>query len=300
MIITTSIIVTQCKKLGALSSNQAGLTNDDFLTYANLAMDELLADIMAVREDYILFVDAIPVTAGNDTYRIPYRAIASTARHVWFVDSGGSRRKLGAKYPENIEDYAVAAQSDTPDGVFVMGNSLVLLPVPDLPGTLEVMYPFNPNQLVDSTTTTTITAVNTLTNTITLNSAPSALVTGAFDIIDHLSGNGIIYYDIQGTVTGSQIIFNQAVPRIAVGNYVALAGQAPVPMIPEVAHPLLLEMTVLRIEILRGNANRIKVQQTKVDGMHKTLIALIGQSRIVSKAHPVGGGNPMLPMRNYT
>ena len=74
MIITTAQIVLQCQKLGALSSNQAGLLDSDVLFYANLIAADVLVEILRTREEYLIFRDRLLVTAGNVR---PMKMIAS-------------------------------------------------------------------------------------------------------------------------------------------------------------------------------------------------------------------------------
>lgn len=295
MIINSSQLVLQVQKLGALSSNQAGLVPSDIYFYANLMASDLVADILKTREEYLIFKDSIPVTVGNDTYRIPYRSLGGTVRHLWFEDSSGNRTKLDPAFEENIESYS-AADTDTPSRFYIFGNSIVLLPKPNVIGNLFVAYPFRPNQLVDSATTTTITLVNSPTSFNVTNAA--ALGTGSviLDIIDARSGNGIIAYDQPATISANTLTFSNALPTAAVGNYVALANQAPVFMAPEETHPYLLELTVLRVEQLRGNDSRAKNSIQRVQQAKATCESLLDQ-RVVSKPHPAGGGNPLAPQR---
>jgi hypothetical protein len=65
-------------------------------------------------------------------------------------------------------------------------------------------------------------------------------------------------------------------------------------MLPEEAHPLLLESTVLRVEMIRGNPNRIKNSAALVQDNRKAFDQLLA-NRIISKAHPTGGMSPHLP-----
>lgn len=290
--LNSTAIVQTCAKVAALSSNQANLTTSDFLNFANLIIDGLASEILAAREEFLLFQDAISVAANQTSIRIPYRAISGIVRHLWWEDGTGNRTYLAAKSIEAIEDYT-STSSGTPNSFYVMANSIVLLPTPNVAGTVQIIYPFRPNDLVDASTTQTIATLST--NSLTVSNMPSNFTTGAlYDIIDHKAGNGIVYYDLQGFISGNLISFSQNIPNAAVGNYIALAGQTPIPMLPEEAHSLLLEQTVLRIEIIRGNQGRIKNSAALVQDNRKAFDLMLG-NRIISKAHPAGGQNPHLP-----
>jgi hypothetical protein len=297
MIITTANLVSMCSKMAALSSNQANLATSDFLNFANLIQQNLASEILAAREEFLLYQDSVTVTANTANIRIPYRALNGVVRHLWFQDTASPANiyRLWAREIENIEDYSPST-TGTPDGFYVLGNSIVLLPSPSISGTLQIAYPFRPNQLVDSSTCTTVSTVtNTTSTSLTVPNVPSNFVSGGtFDIIDNLSGNGVIYYDQVGFISGTLMTFSNLLPNIATGMWVAQANQSPVPMLPEEAHPLLLESTIMRIEIIRGNAQRIKNSAALIQDARRSFDLLL-DNRIISKAHVVGGNNPFMP-----
>jgi hypothetical protein len=295
MILTSNDIVLFCQQLGALSSNQAGLGTTDFLRLTNLVMMSLTSELLQAAEEYLIYQEAIPVTAGNGVYRVPYRSVNTEVRHLWFEDSTGARTRLFGRTIEDVENYT-ASTVGYPDSFYLMGNSLVLLPTPNVGGNLQIAYPFRPNQLVDQSTCQQVSAV--ASPTITVPNLPTNFVTGAlYDIIDHRSGNNILYYDMVGTVSGNSVTFNSAIPNAAVGNWVALAGQSPVPMLPEEGHGLLLETVVMRIEMLRGNAARVKYSGIIIQDARKAWNMLL-LNRIVSKPKAAGSGG-QLPSRPW-
>jgi len=308
MIITSTDIVSLCSKLAALSSNQANLGTADFLNFANLNLMSLASEIMEAREEYLIYQESLAVTAGTANYRIPYRAINGVIRHLWFEDGTGSRFRLWPKTLESIEDFQ-STQEGTPDGFYIMGNNIVLLPTPNISGNLVVAYPFRPSLLVDASNTATITNVEIdvvngqQQQYIYLNNFPASMQTAlqarnAFDVIDNTSGNGIVGYDLFASSMGwggsNYLELVPPVTGIKSGQYVCASGQSPVPMIPEEGHPLLLEQTVMRIEMLRGNAARIKNSASLVQDARRAWDALLN-NRVISKAHPTGGGNVFLP-----
>ena len=297
MIITSTTIVQLCTKLCALSSNQAGLGTADFLSLANLVMSVLTSELLAAREEYLVWSESLPVVAGDATTRIPYRAVNGELRHLWFEDGTGARTRLDARNIEDMENYATT-DTGAPDGFFLMGNQIVLMPPPMAAGNLIVAYPFRPNQLVDPSTTQTIASVTG--NVVTVANVPSVFTSGAlYDIIDHTSGNPIMYYDQVGTISGNTITFvNNVGTNAVVGNYVCLANQSPVPMIPEEGHTLLLEMTVLRLEMIRGNQARIKNSTAVVQDARKAWDLLL-MNRVVSKAKATGAGGQQFPLRPW-
>ena len=294
MQITSATIVSLCAKLAALSSNQANLATGDFLDFANLSQASIVSEIMAAREEHLITQSTVPVVSGQTAYRIPYRAINGDIRHLWFEDAAGSRYRLWQKDIADIEDYAINA-SGVPTGFFITGNWLNLLPAPNVSGNLVIAYPFRPNLLVDASTCQQITNING--NVLTVSSIPANFENGGlYDIVDQQSGNGIIGYDLQGSISGNTITFSSLPNNVSVGNWLCMAGETPVPMNPEESHPLLLEMTVMRTEMVRGNAPRIKNSAALIQDARRAFDLLL-QNRVISKGHAAGGLNPLLPGR---
>lgn len=287
-----------CSKVATLSSNQANLQNSDFLAFADLVVDSLCSEILSAREEYLVYSEPFAIAAGQSQARIPYRSINGTVRHLWWEDGTGQRFRLWSKMPEQLEYYNSLTSIGTPDSFYVQGNYLYLLPTPITAGTLMLSYPFRPNDLTDVSNAQQI--ISFTGSTASVANIPSTWTSGAlYDVIDHRSGNGIIAYDLTGTTASNTITFNKTLVGLAqVGNYIAPAGTTPVPMLPEEAHGLLLEQTVLRVEILRGNAARIKNSAALVQDARKSFDRLLS-NRVISKAHPAGGMNPNLPLRPY-
>jgi hypothetical protein len=257
----------------------------------------LVSEILNAHEEYLIYSESVPVTSGTTNYRIPYRAVNGEVRHLWYEDHTGTRTRLYYKDIRDVENYNAVHSLGTPDSFYVMGNSIVLLPTPNVSGLLCIAYPFRPNLLVDNSTVQTVLSHSQ--NAITVPNMPANFVNAAlYDIIDHQSGNGILYYDLQGFIAGNTISFLQDIPNVSLGNYIALAGQSCVPMIPEEGHPLLLETIVMRVEMIRGNAARVKNSATVIQDVRKAWDALLN-NRIVSKAHPAGSGGAQAPMRPW-
>lgn len=297
MILSSTLFATLIQQLASLSSNQGGLGNDDFFTYANLLMEKVVKEILKTREEYLMFTDTIPIVAGQASYRIPYRSVDGRLRHLWFEDQTGQRRPILPDYFENIESYS-SNDRDAPTRFYISSNSVVFLPAPTTStGNLVCVYPFRPNLMVDALTTTTVMSVDYPSNTITVPSVPLNFVSGSlFDLIEHRSGNNILNYDTVGTISGTTITFDEPIPNVIDGNYVAPAGTSPVFMIPECAQTLLLEHVILRIQEIRGNALQVKASMQRVKDELDTCVSLLS-SRVVSKPPVVGGGNPQLPRR---
>lgn len=299
MLISSTDIVSMCAKLGALSANQAGLQPADFLNLANLVMMTMTSELYAAREDYLTYTEKLPIVGLQAYYRVPPRALNGNIRHLWFEDIDGTRGRLFVKALEDIEFYNATATGTSPNAYMMHGNDIVLLPTPaNSRGNLVVSYPFRPNQLVDATTCQQITLITG--QTVTVSNIPTNFGNVLYDIIDHRSGNGIVAYDLLGSVNvaARTITFTGDISKVQVGNWLALAGQSPYAMIPEEGHPLLAETTVLRVEMLRGNKARIANSSSIVQDARRAWDALL-LSRVLSKPMPAGSGGAQFPLRPW-
>lgn len=69
-------------------------------------------------------------------------------------------------------------------------------------------------------------------------------------------------------------------------------------MLPEEGHGLLLETTVMLLEMIRGNVQRVKTSQQLVADSRKAWDSLL-LNRVVGKARPSGGGGAQGPVRPF-
>lgn len=291
MILTSSAIISQIQNYAGLSINQAGLTSAQLLQYATLEMEWMCSEIISQNENFLTYQDSIAASANQTLYRFPYRSVGGVLTHLAWVNGNGSKNILDRAEIQDTDNFNTSDQ-DTPHRFYVTGNYLNILPTPTIAGTIEIFYPFMPSMLVMESSCPAITSVNYTTRTVTVNSAPTNFQTGIkYDLIDHLAGNGIVYYDLLGTLSGNTISFTQPITNVQVGNYIAQAQQSPVPMVPEVLHKYVVELTATRIEVQRGSTERAKLAAAIIQDIKQRLPLLIG-NRLKSKPKTVGGMNP--------
>jgi hypothetical protein len=291
LILTSSAIVAQIQNYAGLGINQAGLTSAQIMQYATLEMEWMCSEIIGQNENFLVYQDSIPATAGQALYRFPYRAIGGVLNHIAWENTDGSKNILDRAELQDT-DWFNATDETFPQRFYVTGNYINILPTPTINGTLEVFYPFMPSPLTIESACPAIISVDYASNSVTVASAPSNFANQInYDIIDHLPGNGIVYYDLLGSVSGNTITFPQAIPNVQVGNYIAQAQQSPVPMVPEVLHKYVVELTAARIEIQRGSTERAKLAAAVIQDIKQRLPLLIG-NRLKSKPKSVGGLNP--------
>jgi hypothetical protein len=100
----------------------------------------------------------------------------------------------------------------------------------------------------------------------------------AVDFVKGKSGNATIDFDVDvSSVNGSDIIFSSGeVPTTLVaGDYIALAGTAPVVQLPNEAYPLLETHTCRRILVSLGDYDGAKMLDDAVQAEEKGLKLLL-------------------------
>lgn len=210
-------------------------TNAEMLTIMNdetkLVINPL---VMRLQEEFLLQTKDYTIVSGS-SYRLPKRALGGKLRDVKIYD-GTNYQNLNRLFEED--------RANNPVGYYLNRNSL------ELSGdftaqTLRVTYYLTPSQLVLTTAIATIASIDSATQ-ITVTSLPTTISTNTQ--IDFIQSSG--QYDLLAidqtisSIAGTSLVFSSLPTDLAVGDYVCLAGQSPVPTIPVDLHPVLVQATL--------------------------------------------------------
>lgn len=242
-----ALLLPALKRRGMLPNTSETLADTDY--YA-LADDELQSYIVPIlikaAEEYLIYTEETSLTAGDDTYPIPYRAAGGKIRDIWLSNGNTtSYKQLQRIETERIGDYSA---SGSPVGYRFEGANIIIMPSPTTGGSIRVKYLMMPSRLVAATACAKVVTVTHATKTITLAATPAAFVTGELlDVVRQKPGFDTLTIDNPVTVSGTTLTFTNALNTdIAVGDYVCLAGESPIPQIPAALHPLLAQRVVYR------------------------------------------------------
>ena len=139
-----------------------------------------------------------------------------------------------------------------------------------------------PNAVVAEQYCATITAINTATNTVTLDNIPPGFV-GAplFDVVRGTPFFETLAIDQTAAISGSTMTFTTALPSgvspyvPSIGDYVCIAGQAPVANLPVEMLSVLTQRLVVKVLEATGDQNGLKAADAACE---KAWIAALQQS----------------------
>lgn len=235
----TTELVSTLKICGSFPTSNDLFSTSDFLALFNF---QLKADItpmmLKLNEEYFLQYKDFTISQGS-SYRIPTRAIGAKIRDLKMVDSAGNYTSIDRIFEE-----------DRPAGLsgYYMLRNSVELSNDFTANTLRMKIFGRPSTLVETTACGQVTSINTGTFTVVVSSAPSTFATST--LVDFVQNSNP--YDLLGmdysiaSVSGTTLTFSSLPDGLAVGDWVCLATEAPVPMIPDEVHPVLVQSALVR------------------------------------------------------
>lgn len=288
---TTTALVADVKITGMVPTIQPLVTDAQIITAMDQELhNELAPVLMGVMEEYFVTSSDIAVTTGTESYPIPQRAVGAKLRGVFWVNSSGGLLHIPRR---TLKDSRTSwPLSNAPfSGYYIQGNTIRFFPQAIPSGTIRVYYYRRVSALVAESAAAEVTAVNTTTNKATVTTYPSSWTTGT--VIDSIQGfphfdnvwTGKAIIGITGA--GPYDIEVDDVGDLAVGDWLALEDESPIPQIPLEGHVLLTlatASTLLRqfadgkgVELLdqeyaRKLQNFTNIINARVDSDAKTIV----------------------------
>lgn len=286
---TTEDLLASVKSRTLAPTGQITWTNTELTTILNEEfLLNLVPDLHKLREDYFLSRKQTTLTSGQDRYRLPERALGNTLKDLCFVDSANNRNFLSRAQSRDEFDTVVTGRLSL--RYLIEGDEIVLLGDNNASGSLEFTYPRRPSKLVATTRVAKITNVSSAggTTTLTVDTDLSSIVSTStpVDFYNHKSPLFIIQQDVTPTavtsttiaVTQTDITDNGSV-MLEVGNYVALAQESNLPLIPQEFHPVLAQMGAVYILEALGDQEKFSIATIRLEKMRKQLFDLV-QNRV--------------------
>lgn len=300
-----SNLLADIKRRGQIPETSEGSYGTaDILAFASDEIQGYLTTLLSsIREEW--FVRSLDHTLGTNqvTFDIPPRSVGSSLRQVLLGSAPNNWIVLQRVEPKQSYNAYYGGSTSAPGNSgfgpgYIFENTHIKLLSASYGGpTLRIMYFLRPNRLVLETSCGLITAIDTNTNEVTVSSAPTTFTDGtSYDFIKAQPGFDTLAFDQVADITGNVLTFTDDVPSdLAVGDYVALAGESPIPQLPVELHQLLAQRVV--VKILESAADpRMEIAKMMCEEQRKEALILItprsiGDSRYLTNFNGPGWGS---------
>jgi hypothetical protein len=293
------------KRRANIPTSDEAWTTADFLAYANDAMVSYIAPLLRrLSEEFFVTDLDTTVTSGTAAYRISNRALGEALRDVQYTVSGGYQSML-RRSPQELSG---SQSSGTFPVFYLRDDKVVLVPTPaNSTDVLRIKAMLRPNKVVASDRVFNVESVGSGTAVLGridgdtsgddaadfFNSNASS---GRVDIIRPLPGFRSIVIDTVATfstVTATFTSGTSITDLLTVGDYVCIAGEAPMPQLPAELHPLLAQEVACAVLRASGDAAGLGMAEKERDRLEGIAIGLLSprtenQPRYVSNKHGVG------------
>lgn len=286
---TTTGLIANCKRRGFIPEG-SGLDTSDFLQILTEQLRNYIpAFLKGLREEFL--IAQLSLTVNSATIPVPVRACGIALRTIEWTCGDGTLRPIPRIEPERRGDFGLTGSE--PQGYYFQGNNLILLPAVTS-GTVVVSYQQRPGQLVRATDCATVTGQDDAYS-FNVNAIPSTFAVGSVvDIVAATPNFKMLALGRTVTICAGNIIgFAEVLPSdYAVGDYVCLAGETPVPQLPLECFDLLAQAAAVEIAQATGST---RLQAVK-DGLKdlREQVALIlsprndGSARVIINRSGIG------------
>lgn len=271
MAYTTTELVANIKTRAAVPTSQSTYTVAKILGIADAELRSYMLPLVMKSQEAYYQYDVDTTLNATGIYDIPTRAVGGKVVNCALLD-GDSRLDLAWITEEGLQRYDQTNRGRP--GVYIKRNQVILVPATGTQyTTIRITIIIRPGQFVETSAAAQITAIDTGTNTLTFASGtiPAAFVTSAtFDLIqakphfDHLAID-----QTAATITGTTMIFSSLPSRLAVGDWVSLAGESPIVQVPVELQPLLEQCAANTILRAQGDLEKTAAGEKKLSMMEK-------------------------------
>jgi hypothetical protein len=224
---------------------------------ANEEMDlGVVPHILSFHEDYLMDTVSLPIDGSTSRYKIPNRAIGNKVRDVRYRDGNGNLSEMTRVQKEDEMYYQFNGGGAVTMGLrpFLIEADEIVIPEgsnPNIGGFIEIVYYLRPNEIVSEDRTCKITAIDTNTKTITIDSFPDAFDgETVFDITSSKSPYKLVTMDITPTtlpdVSNLFFVVDELPSGLSVGDIVALSEETIIPQIPLELQSMLAQRIAIR------------------------------------------------------
>lgn len=284
---TSTALIADIKRRAMTPTSQA--TFNEGTDIPGMITSELqgtmVTALTGVREDYFLTYKDYTIDGSTSTFELPQRTINSVVEGIEFYNS--SSKSHGRIARVSVNDLAGPYVISNQGAFHIRDNCIVFEDAPtNTSDVLRVYYCRRPNKVVGENKYGRVTAINTGTREVTVNFAPTTWTTSTtFDIIQGRPGFRSLGDDLSiSAKTGLILTFSSTLPTdLVVGDYIAEAGESPIPQIPLEGHYVLAQRVACMLIMALGDAAHYKLAREESDRMMNNFLKVI-KDRVAS--HP--------------
>jgi hypothetical protein len=284
---TTDDLVDNIKLIGHVPTGNSTFTNANLINLANRELQlPIMKQILSTRGGYYLTYEDYEA-AQDGLYVIPANAIAGALANVELIQSPTI---VPVNLIEESEQFSTNSPTSTSYGFFMRGNYVQILPTPPI-GVTRLWFFKRPSQLISTSLASQITAINGAVYTV--DSVPSVLTVGkTIEVLGDQPPFNILGEGEIASIDGTDIELDAAVTSVAVGDWIALQGQTPIPQIPVEFRPLLEQRVVSKVYELQGYLDKKAASDKALEELEQATFSLItprvkSQTKVIN---PVNGG----------
>jgi hypothetical protein len=247
---TTTDFITDVKLRCFAPTSQITFTESDILLLADAEMQTtILPLVQSLREDYLVTYKDTTIVADQANYELPDRGVGLQLREVHIIDGDNG---TVFDVPQIDTEQVQTTQSGDVQSFYIRGNELFLYRAPSsvwAGKTLRLYYFLRPSKFVLTTAAAQVATITQASDTVTVSSVPSSWTTSnTFDFVRQKGGSETLGIDYEASAVGTTIVFTSDMPsRLAVGDYVALAGETPLIQLPPELRPVLAQATACQM-----------------------------------------------------
>ncbi len=273
---TSDYLIDEVKNTGLFPTNQNLIPDESIVKYlASVLTSKITPWMLGLQCDYMVKAVDIDVVAEQDEYPVPSDAIGSKLKKLAYKQPSPNCYITLPQFSFDQISQPWGIATAFP-GFWMKGNTIVLYPIPTNTQTLRCLYFRRPDVLVPMIESGKITAIDTMTNTVTLDNVPTGwFVPGSYHVVDSNPPFGELVTDLTiVSVVGLDVTLS-SVTGLVVGQYITATGQAVVAEIPAELYPMLVIGATRKLFIAQSDTNGAKLMDIEWEDCVRTNTALI-------------------------
>ncbi len=288
---STTGLLSTLRLLPLMPSVQALFDDDNLLTIMTFEMTSKMYPMIDNQtEEYFVTRDDQPYTTSQFEYPVPERALGGKLRSVSFVDSNNNEIRVPRLRPEDIMSNVNSTGLAINPALwgFYLQNNKVILYLGSFTGSsgsykfLRLRYIRQPNILVKTDECARVISING--NDVVVDAIPSAFSTSVlYDLIGNRPNFDALQDDSVCTVIAGLTMTFASLPvdnlgntTLRVGDWICLAGEAPVAQVPySPGYDLLLQLSAAKCLEIHGDVQGFNVTMSQAADMKNYFLSIL-------------------------